>query len=118
MNNIDFLEEYKKFKELQKRQQNRGLNDFNLLTTVLKYSDEVRVHSKVIVALLNPKESHYQEELFLEIFLHTLLQNQKNHFQIQFLSCLILPLHHLNYEYQQRLLYHLKKTLSIPHHLL
>ena len=69
MNNIDFLEEYKNFKELQKRQKRRGLNDFNLLTTVLKYSDEVRVHSRIIVELLNPKGSHYQEELFLEIFL-------------------------------------------------
>jgi len=55
MNNIDFLEEYKNFKELQKRQKRRGLNDFNLLTTVLKYSDEVRVHSRIIVELLNPK---------------------------------------------------------------
>ncbi|MCK4442309.1 MAG: PD-(D/E)XK nuclease family protein, partial [Sulfurovaceae bacterium] len=72
MNNIDFLEEYKKFKKLQKKQQNRGLNDFNLLTTVLKYSDEVRLHSRVIVALLNPNGSHYQDELFLEIFLEVI----------------------------------------------
>ncbi|HHB95006.1 MAG TPA: hypothetical protein ENK88_07655 [Campylobacterales bacterium] len=69
MNSMDFLEEYKKFKELKKRQKNRGLNDFNLLTTVLKYSDELRLHSRVIVEFLNPKGSHYQEDLFLEIFL-------------------------------------------------
>ncbi|CAA6827003.1 MAG: Unknown protein [uncultured Sulfurovum sp.] len=72
MNNIDFLKEYKNFKKLQKKQRNRGVNDFNLLTTVLKYSDEVRLHSRVMVALLNPKESHYQEELFLKIFLEVI----------------------------------------------
>lgn len=68
----DFLDEYRKLKKLQKEQRKRGLNDYNLLTTVLEAHDEVRLHSKVIGSLLDPNGLHYQDELFLEIFLETL----------------------------------------------
>ena len=68
----NFFEEIKKFKETQKKQKQRGLNDYNVLTTVLKASDEVRLHSRMIGSLLNPNGKHYQETLFLEIFLKTI----------------------------------------------
>lgn len=56
----------------QTEQKKRGWNDFNLLTTVLKYHDEVRLHSRMIGKLLDPKGKHYQGSLFLEIFLERL----------------------------------------------
>ncbi len=56
----------------QRKQKLRGLNDFNLLTTVLNYHDEVRLHSRMIGNLLNPHAKHYQGTLFLEIFLEKL----------------------------------------------
>lgn len=64
-----FLKEYKKFKTKQNKQIKAGKNDFNLLTTVLKYHDEVNLHSKMIASLLDPKGLHYQSSKFLELFL-------------------------------------------------
>jgi len=65
----EFFINFKKFKEMQNKQKARGLNDFNLLTTVLKYDDEVRLHSRMIGNLINPHSKHYQGTLFLEKFL-------------------------------------------------
>lgn len=60
---------YRNFKENQTKQKQRGLNDYNLFTTLLKKTDEVRLHSRFIASLLDPKGLHYQDSLFLEIFL-------------------------------------------------
>ena len=60
------FQEYQDYRAKQKR---RGLNDFNLFTTLLNKGDEVRLHSRFIASLLNPKGLHYQDSLFLEIFL-------------------------------------------------
>lgn len=67
-----FFEELNKFKEKQQKQKERGLNDYNLLTTVLNEHDEVRLHSRVIGSLLDVNGLHYQKEIFLEIFLEIL----------------------------------------------
>jgi len=68
----DFFEEIRKFKEKQDKQKQRGLNDYNILTTVLEPHDEVRLHSRMIGSLLNPDGLHYQNTLFLEKFLDEL----------------------------------------------
>lgn len=68
----DFFKELKSFKKLQTEQRKRGLNDYNLLTSVLKPSDEVRLHSRMIASLLDPSGKHYQEDLFLNIFLEVI----------------------------------------------
>lgn len=65
----NFFKRMKEFKEKQTKQKERGLNDYNLLTTVLSANDEVRLHSKMIHSLLDPDGSHYQGSLFLESFL-------------------------------------------------
>lgn len=69
---INFFEDVNKFKEKQQKQKQRGLNDYNLLTTVLNEHDEVRLHSRVIGSLLNINGLHYQKELFLEKFMEIL----------------------------------------------
>ncbi|AZL53738.1 hypothetical protein EI285_03750 [Aliarcobacter skirrowii] len=69
---VDFFEEFNKFKEKQQKQKERGLNDYNLLTTVLNEYDEVRLHSRVIGSLLDINGLHYQKELFLEKFMEIL----------------------------------------------
>jgi len=66
---IDFFEEIKKIQDKIKAQKKRGLNDFNLLTIVRKYHEEIYLHSKMIGTLLNPNGLHYQDTLFLELFL-------------------------------------------------
>lgn len=71
-NYSDFFEHILKFKEKQTKQKQRGLNDFNLLSTVRKYHDEVYLHSTMIGALLSPDGLHYQDTLFLEKFMDVL----------------------------------------------
>lgn len=72
VSDIDYqkmIEHYDAFKEIQNQQKARGLNDFNVFTTLLKSSDEVRLHSRFIGALLNKQGLHYQGTLFLDKFL-------------------------------------------------
>ena len=70
INKIDnFIELFKNFKQKQQQQKLRGLNDFNLFTTLLKASDEVRLHSRFLNFLLNPNGEHCQGSLFLDLFL-------------------------------------------------
>jgi len=68
----DLFEQVKKFKEEQEKQKHRGLNNYNILTTVLKEHDEVRLHSRMIASLLDPLGEHYQSTLFLDKFLEVL----------------------------------------------
>ena len=69
---IKFFEEIKKFKLEQSKQKQRGLNNYNILTTVLKAHDEVRLHSRMIASLLDIGGTHYQDTLFLNEFLNIL----------------------------------------------
>ena len=62
----------KEFNIEQEKQKKRGLNNYNILTSVLKKTDEVRLHSRMLFSLLNPSGLHYQADLFLEIFLKIL----------------------------------------------
>lgn len=63
------LSVFKEHSARQKEQRLRGLNDFNIFTTLLNQSDEVRLHSSFIHFLLNPSANHYQSSLFLALFL-------------------------------------------------
>ena len=70
MEKIDnFIKLFKNFKQEQQKQKRRGLNDFNLFTTLLKQDNEVRLHSRFLKVLLDPNGEHCQGELFLELFL-------------------------------------------------
>ena len=60
------------FEDEQAEQKQRGLNDFNLLSAVLSVNDEVRLHTRFIYSLLNPKGKHYQGTRFLELFLEAI----------------------------------------------
>ena len=57
------------YRRARQRQQLRGLNDFNVFTTLLEANDERRLHSRFIALLLNPKGTHGQGDLFLRSFL-------------------------------------------------
>ena len=66
----DFIGLFKDYKQQQQNQKMRGLNDFNLFTVLLKTGDEVRLHSRFLQFLLDPKGQHYQGDLFLRLFLN------------------------------------------------
>ena len=63
---LTLFDDYKKSQQLQRI---RGLNNFNIFTTLLDKTDEVRLHSRFIHFLLDPTADHYQGSLFLELFL-------------------------------------------------
>ncbi len=65
----EFIELFNDFKNIQQQQKMRGLNDFNIFTTVLKKHDEVRLHSRFLTFLLDPNANHCQGDLFLNLFL-------------------------------------------------
>jgi|SRR5690554_255261 len=46
--------------------------DFNIFSVLKMEEDETKTHSGMIVALLDPKGNHYQNEMFLELFLNAI----------------------------------------------
>ena len=68
----DYFEQIRKFQNEQDKQKQRGLNNYNILTSVLSKSDEVRLHSRMIFSLLDTNGKHYQSNLFLDKFLNVL----------------------------------------------
>jgi hypothetical protein len=70
----DFFDKFKEFKEKQNKQKQRGLNDFNIFSTIRKKNAEVGLHSNFIYSLLNPNGKHYQDKLFLELFIQHVLK--------------------------------------------
>ena len=71
---INFFENIKKFKIKQKQQKQRGLNDYNMVNVVRKENAEVGMHSNVIYSLIDPDGLHYQDDLFLQIFISDVLE--------------------------------------------
>ncbi|MEV9600230.1 PD-(D/E)XK nuclease family protein [Aliarcobacter butzleri] len=71
---IKFFEKIKLFKEEQKKQKQRGLNDYNMVNVVRKENAEVGMHSNVIYSLIDPNGLHYQDDLFLKIFIKDVLE--------------------------------------------
>jgi len=72
MSENKIINDYKKHKNRQENQRLRGINDYNILTAVLSHTDEVRLHSGFIYSLINPRGSHFQGFLFLEMFLNAI----------------------------------------------
>ena len=70
----DFFEQIKKFKDTQTKQKQRGLNDYNMVNVVRKATHEVGMHSNVIYSLIDPNGLHYQNDLFLNIFIKEVLE--------------------------------------------
>lgn len=67
-----FFDHYRTFINKRDEQKLTGKHDFNILTTVLKPTDEVQLHTRFLYALLNPKGPHYQGTLFLKTFMTTI----------------------------------------------
>lgn len=73
-------EQYKKFfdlifefQKIQKKQKMRGFNDYNILNIVRNEYAEVGLHSRVLYSFLDPYGPHYQNDLFLSIFIKNVL---------------------------------------------
>ena len=71
----DFDEFAKKFSDYlvkANESKKRGNNDYNPLKAVQNPNDEVNMHSGFLVSLLDTRGEHYQDDLFLKLFLQTL----------------------------------------------
>lgn len=82
----DCFEKIKEFKNEQNKQRQRGLNNYNILTSVFNKSDEVRLHSRMIFSLLDTNGAHYQSNLFLDKFLNII---NINNFKFNTQNCSI-----------------------------
>ncbi|MFA6139003.1 MAG: PD-(D/E)XK nuclease family protein [Sulfurimonas sp.] len=75
-----FFEEVKNFQVEQQKQKMRGLNDYNMVNVVRKENAEVGMHSNVIYSLIDPNGLHYQDDLFLKLFIQEVLTDIKDDF--------------------------------------
>lgn len=66
------LERFREFTIDIEARKKRGQNDFNPLLCVQKLDDEANMHSGFLYALLNPCGEHYQDDLFLKLFLKSI----------------------------------------------
>ncbi|MBC8018767.1 MAG: PD-(D/E)XK nuclease family protein [Verrucomicrobia bacterium] len=64
-----FFKRITEFKSRRQKEISEGKNDYNIITALLRQSDEVRLHSRFIYSLINPEGKHYQGSLFLKMFL-------------------------------------------------
>jgi len=76
----EFFQKIKILKKEQDEQKKRGLNDYNMVNVVRSEFSEVGMHSNVIYSLINPDGDHYQEDLFLNLFIQDVLTDIKDDF--------------------------------------
>ncbi len=73
MSNIDdFMRRFGDYLAKANESKKRGNNDYNPLKAVQKPYDEVNMHSGFIYSLLDTNGEHYQDDLFLSLFLEVL----------------------------------------------
>lgn len=73
MSNIDdFMRRFCDYLAKANESKKRGNNDYNPLKAVQKPYDEVNMHSGFIYSLLDTNGEHYQDDLFLSLFLEVL----------------------------------------------
>jgi hypothetical protein len=67
-----FFGHYERFDKQRKHQKGSGLNDYSLLGSLLRISDEVRLHSRFLFSMLNPDGPHFRDSVFGEAFMSVL----------------------------------------------
>lgn len=65
-----FFSGFSAFKSYVERSKKRGNNSYNPLLEIRSSSDEVGLHSRILASFLNPHGKHYQDDLFLRLFLN------------------------------------------------
>lgn len=66
------LDEISKINAEYKQTASETGDDFNVFSFLKLQTDEVRVHSRFIAGLLNPKGMHHNKGTFLRLFLNQL----------------------------------------------
>ena len=68
----EFVRQFSEYLDAANESKKRGNNDYNPLKAVQNPNDEVNMHSGFLVSLLDIRGEHYQDDLFLKLFLQTL----------------------------------------------
>lgn len=63
------LLKYKNFLQQREEEIRQGKNNYSLIGSLLGIHDEVRLHSRFIYSMINPNGSHFQNDLFLKLFI-------------------------------------------------
>jgi len=61
------LKHYQSLNANKQQQIKEGMHDYSLITSMLKPSNEVTLHSRFLCSMLNPKGAHYQGNVFLKL---------------------------------------------------
>ena len=69
----EFFDFIKDILEKQQAQKSRGMNDYNMVNVVRNEYSEEGMHSNVIYSLLDYNGLHYQDDLFLNLFVEKVL---------------------------------------------
>lgn len=67
-----FVRQFSEYLDTANESKKRGNNDYNPLKAVQNPNDEVNMHSGFLLSLLDTRGEHYQDDLFLKLFLQTL----------------------------------------------
>lgn len=65
----EFVKQFSAYLANAKESKRRGNNDYNPLKAVQKVNDEEKMHSGFLHSLLDTRGEHYQDDLFLKLFL-------------------------------------------------
>jgi len=69
----EFFDFIKDILEKQQAQKSRGMNDYNMVNVVRDEYSEVGMHSNIIYSLLDSNGLHFQDDLFLNLFVEKVL---------------------------------------------
>lgn len=67
------IDKYSLYKKDVDKKRKSGINNFNPILVLRKKGEEVGLHSQFIYSLIDPSGEHYQDSLFLDLFIKDVL---------------------------------------------
>lgn len=68
----NFVRKFSNYLDAANESKKRGNNDYNPLLVIRSAKDEARLHTRILHSFLDTKGTHYQDDLFLRLFLENL----------------------------------------------
>lgn len=67
-----FVRQFSEYLDAANESKKRGNNDYNPLLVIRYAKDEAKLHTRILHSFLDTNGTHYQDDLFLRLFLETL----------------------------------------------
>lgn len=68
----EFAKKFSEYLDAANESKKRGNNDYNPLLVIRYAKDEAKLHTRILHSFLDTNGAHYQDDLFLQLFLETL----------------------------------------------